>query len=346
MDRQKPKMKLGMICRMDNSGLGTLSWEFARHLKPDKVLLVEHEIHANFPERYEDFETKTISRHTQIGTKDWSETLDWFFSDIDVVFSAETFYDWSLIPKARKAGVKTVLYTMYEMTPEKMPYYPDLLLCPSKLDYDVFKDYLTRVEYLPVPVATDKLRWVKREKAKTFIHPASHTGMNFRKGTKLLLDAIPLVKSDVKFRIFTWHNVFETKDPRCEVEVVNFKNYWQLWREGDVLVYPQDYNGICLPVIEAMSCGLAVITTDIYPFNEYMPRELMFQPEEMYTTRAANRLIETEAARIDPKAIAEKIDEWANRDISKFSEYGRDWAVDNSWLTLLPKYTKLLESVQ
>jgi glycosyltransferase involved in cell wall biosynthesis len=168
--------------------------------------------------------------------------------------------------------------------------------------------------------------------------------MSGRKGTQLFLDAIPMVKSDVKFIIYSWRP-FESNDPRLEVKVQNFKNYWQMWREGDVLVYPQDYNGICLPIIEAMTSGLGVITTDIYPFNEYMPKELLFKPRSMYKTRAAPSLMETDAARIDPRDIAAKIDEWANRDISRFSKYGKEWGEQNNWETLGPKIAETLENL-
>lgn len=328
---------MNQIARYDNSGLGTLSREFARHLKPVKVALVQNHRFQTFPERYSEFD----SRKVEIFDKDF---YDWFLKD--TVFSIETFYNWNIVKEARARGVKTVLYTMYEMSPKQMPLMPDLLLCPSKLDYDVFKDYPTRVEYLPVPVATDRLQWKKRTKAKTFIHSASHGGMSGRKGTQLFLDAIPKVKSDVKFKIYSWSNQYNVPDDnRVELSVVNFKNYWQIWRDGDVLVYPQDYNGICLPIVEAMSSGLGVITTNIYPFNEYMPKDLLFDGYEQYTTRAAPHLIETEAVKISPDAIAEKIDEWANKDISEFSEYGKTWAEANSWDRLLPAYKDLLNSL-
>ncbi|MHA1344392.1 MAG: glycosyltransferase [Promethearchaeota archaeon] len=177
-----------------------------------------------------------------------------------------------------------------------------------------------------------------------FIHTASHGGMNERKGTKLLIEAMKYVKSDIKLIIYSW-KPYEFSDKRIENKVVNFKNYWQVWREGDILVYPQDYNGICLPIVEAMASGLAVITTDIYPFNKYIPKELMFKSEYFYTTRAAPNLMEVDAAHINPKSIAQKIDEWANKDISKFSEYGKKWAKENSWGALLPKYIKLFNEL-
>lgn len=329
-------MRIGMLARYDNSGLGNLTWEFARHIRPSKVLLVQNNVHQTFPERYDEFENKKYATPAD---------FDWLLEDVDVVFSAETFYDQSLIPRARKKGVKTVLYTMYEMTPDPMSYIPDVLLCPSKLDYDTFKDYSTRVEYIPYPLATDRLAWQKRSRGEVFIHPASHTGMNFRKGTKLFLDAIPYVEADVKFVIYSWKDVFFSADPRVEIKIMNFRNYWNIWKTGDVLVYPQDYNGICLPVVEALGSGLGVITTDIYPFNEYLPKDLLFKPTGMYTTRASYGLLPVEAARIDPKSIAEKIDFAATHPLDDYSEYGLKYSEEHSWEALLPKYLDLFESL-
>lgn len=329
-------MRIGMICRYDNSGLGTLSWEFARHLKPHKVLLVENGVHQTFPERYKDFDTRKALNSIN------GELREWLLSDIDVLFTFETFYDWSLIKDCRKKGIKTVLYTMYEMTPDPIPLHPDLYLCPSQLDYDVMPDPKI---YLPVPVATDRLIWRQRTIAKDFIHTASHGGVAGRKGTQLLLDAWVLVKNpNVRLTIYTW-KPFTSPDPRVTIKVVNFKNYWQAWREGDVLIYPQDYNGICLPVVEALASGLAVITTDIYPFNRFLPKDLLFVHDGLYKTRAAPKLLETDAARINIEKIAAKIDEYAEKDITQYSRFGRFWAKENSWEKLLPEYRRVLNNL-
>ncbi len=247
------KPRIGMICRFDNSGLGTLSWEFSRHLKPDKILLIQNGVFQTFPERYKEWEDGRIKIVHPFGTVT-PKQADWLLEDIDILFTCETFYDWSLVKRARPKGVKTVLYTMYEMTQEIMSLHPTHYLCPSELDMKYFPEGTL----LPPPIATDRLIWKERKIAKHFVHSGSHSGVSGRKGTQLLLDAIPLVKTqDIKFTIYSWQANFQVPDdPRIEVKVVNFKNYWQMWREGDVLIYPQDYNGICLPIVEAMSSGL------------------------------------------------------------------------------------------
>jgi len=333
-------MKIGLIARACNSGLGSLSREFADHLNPKKVLITSNGVFKTFPERYARFETQ-IARP---GLPFMDGEKDWLVKDIDVLLSIETFYDWSIIAHCRRAGIKTALITMCEMTPELLPRNPDLFLCPSKLDYDIFKRFGIQRQYIPIPLNTEKLVWRRRAKAEVFIHSASHGGMNNRKGTHLLIEAMKYVRSPISLIIYSWIP-FECDDSRVKIRLQNFENYWQVWKEGDVLAYPQDYNGICLPIVEAMASGLGVITTDIYPFNEYMPKELLFKPKEMYRTRAQFGAIEMDAAKIDPHDIAVKIDEVYGMDLGKFSDYGKKWAYKNSWEILLPQYKDALQKL-
>lgn len=334
-------MKIAALVRCDNSGISNVTWEFTKHLKPSKVCIIINSANQNFPERYDGITSIKVTNSLS------TEQYEWLTDDVDVLWTAETFYDWRIIDYCRKKNVKTVLTTMIEMTAEKLPKYPDVFHCPSKLDYEVFTEKFSNEKvFIPWPINTDVLPWKKRTKAKHFIHTASHGGMNGRKGTQLLLEAMQYVKSDIKLTVYAWKNEYKIpNDPRIEVQIKNFKNYWQVWREGDVLVYPQGANGICLPIVEAMSSGMAVITTDIYPFNEYMPKDLLFKPTSSFKKRMAPALLEVEDYKISPESIADKIDMIANKDISKYSEYGKKWAKEHSWKKLLPRYVDMFKSV-
>lgn len=335
-------MRIGMICRYDNSGLGSLSWEFARHLKPTKVLLMENGVFQTFPERYAEFDTIVAKARGDINAK----SAAWLADGVDIIISFETFYSFSVIAEARKRGVKTALVTMYEMTPDRLHLYPDAFICPSPLDLKVFKEQFAGAPsyYLPIPVATDRLHWKERTAAREFVHTASHGGMNGRKGTSLFIEAMRHVKEDVRFTIYSWRHFF-CEDKRAEVKVVNFKNYWQAWREGDVLVYPQDYNGISLPCLEAFASGLGVITTDIEPFGDWLPQRLLVKHDGLRKTRAASGLIEVDAATIDPVKFAAKIDLVAKTGVAAESLMGRKHAMVNSWERLLPSYLETLEKI-
>lgn len=330
-------LRVALIARCDNSGLGTLSWEFARHLRPDKVLLVENGVFQTFPERYKNFKTRRVPARGSIAP----ELMQWLLTDIDVVLSIETFYNWELVSEARRNGVKTALVTMFEMSRESLPIKPDLFICPSTLDFKAMPDPKV---YLPIPLATDRLEWRQRTKAQHFIHTASHGGMNLRKGTPHIIEAMKYVESDIDVTIYSWIP-FHADDPRVKVKRVLFENYWQVWREGDALIYPQDYNGICLPVSEAFASGLGLVTTNIPPFNEWLPKECLFSPAGFYKTRAATGLIEVDAAKIDPRVLARKIDEVAASDLSSVSLAGKRYAEENSWDILLPRYLKVLEDL-
>lgn len=327
--RQKPR--IAFIARGDNSGLGSCSWELFRHLKPERVLIVQNGVFPIFPERYEG--ARVLGGEESMTT----EVQDWLMDGMDVVISIETFYSNDLCERARKKGVKTALVTMCEMVDLAHVQKPDLNICPSKLDMDLMGEPKV---YIPWPVATDRLVWKKRETANTFVHIGSHGGMKGRKGTGLLVEATRYMKSDAKIIIYSWQG-FYTTDKRIETRFIQFKNYWQCWKEGDVLVYPQNGNGICLPTVEAFASGLGVITTDIYPFD-FFPQPLLIKPTSIETKAVQDGLQPIPMATIDPREIARLIDTWHGKDIGEFSLAGKAWAEENSWEKLLPSYETAL----
>ena len=95
---------MAFIARADNSGLGTLSREFARHLKPEKVLIVQNGVYEIYPERYSEFSTKVVSARGTITKED----KDWLLDGVDVLFSLETFYDWGIIKDFKNNLIREV----------------------------------------------------------------------------------------------------------------------------------------------------------------------------------------------------------------------------------------------
>lgn len=309
---------------------------FNEHIGFEKALILDNGKYASFPERF-----PNARRVTKITAED----VDWLFHGIDLFIAFETPYEWNLFRLARKRGVKTILIPMYECEPKPLPAYPDVVLAPSLLDYDVFKDEAKanfQIEYLPIPVDRLKVPFRQREKALTFQHNAGHGGIIGRNGTTELLAAIPMLKSDAKVIIYTQKKI-DFDHPKCEIRVGNFENYWDMWGSNDVFIFPHKFDGLSLPIQEALSSGMPVISTAIYPFTQWLPQDWLFHAAEFMNIRAWDRHVDV--AVIEPSVIAGMIDEWYGKSIAKDSSRANKLAEEISWGKMLPKYLQLFKKI-
>jgi len=325
--------KIGIIARIDNGGLANLTYDFWKHIHEITKALV---IVSNSP--YQDF--KRYPEQIICQGFPTLEQIEEFLKDIDIVLAFETPYNWNVISMAKERGIKTILMPMYEWTEENPPIEPDLYLCPSLLERDIYKYYPTKSEHLPVPVDRKMFPFKLRTKAKTFLFNNGHGGSKGRNGLKELLKAIPLVKSDVKFIIRSQVPIQEITDKRVDVRIGETKRE-DLFKEGDVFIFPRKFGGLQIPTWESLSSGLPVLSTDLYPFNEILPKNWFFKANRIEKTQTAsvNRIIDV--AIVDPKKIAEKIDEWANKNITKESKKANEIAKKISWESMHDKYINI-----
>ena len=331
-------MRIAGIFRCDNSGLGILSEAFYKHLPIAKVMIVSNNVYEIHPER---FPGAIICK---IGTPDLEE-IDEFLKDVDLVLTFETPYNWNLFSEAKKRGIKTVLIPNYEWLPPTIPVVPDLFICPSKLDYDEVVNNSSfgnkdNAVYLPIPIDRERTPFKLRKKAETFLFNNGHGGYMDRNSSKELFEAISLIKKDIKFKIHSQVYFPDViNDSRVEV-VYGDVPYEELYSEGDVFLFPHKFDGLSLPIQEALSAGLPIISTDIYPHNTYLPKEWLFKPEIM-TKIFIKR--EMDMAIINPVMLAQKIEEWAGKDIEKESRIANELAEKWSWKNLKPKYLEVFK---
>jgi len=332
-------MRIGLIARADMSGLGVLSQAFYKHLPFDKIMVVSNNVYPSRPEIYKD------PIVCKIGTPDLEE-IDEFLKDIDIVLTFETPYNWNLFSEAKKRGIKTILIPNYEWLPSTIPVVPDLFICPSKLDYDeVINNSMfgnKNAVYLPVPIDREETPFKLRSKAEIFLFNNGHGGYMDRNSSKELFEAISLIKKDVKFKIHSQVYFPDIiNDSRVEV-IYGDIPYKELYSEGDVFLFPHKFDGLSLPIQEALSAGLPIITTDIYPHNTYLPKEWLFKPEIM-TKVFIKR--EMDMAIINPVKLAKKIEEWAGKDIEKESKKADKLASKWDWKVLKSEYLEVFKNV-
>lgn len=346
----------GMICRADNSGLGNQTWEMFRHLKPAKVLIMDislHNGHTNHFERYDNDWGCEITIHKSKPCQELltDEAIDLWIENLDLVVTTEIPYNYNLFSKCRGKGIKSILIPNFEFldyTNRPTLPKPDLFLVPSMWHFEDMKALHPNTKYVPVPVNRDLLPFRKINQAKTFIHVAGVELYEDRNGTGIVLEAIKHVKSDVKFIIYSQHKLDPELSTRENIEIrYNIDNYFNIYKEGDVLLLPRRFGGLTLQLNEAMSCGMIPIMPNISPQNEFL------HPASLISTCGSKKIMtrgaELKCYDVSPKVLASRIDQLAQLrpdETEKLNEYSNQYAESISWEKLKSVYLTIFEEVR
>ena len=333
------KFRLGLVARCDDSGLGSLSQDFFKWLEPEKVLTV-YGRYNNHPER---FPNAIICNQ---GMPNLKQIKD-FLKDIDILLTFETPYNWNLISEAKKKGIKTVIIPNYEWTTANPSVEPDLWLCPSKLDYKIYSEEGKNAIYLPIPIDRTRIPFKLRKVAKTFIFNNGHGGSIGRNSAREMVEALAripegtgakfIVRSQVQLDAMLTmpHTTFKFGEAKKE----------ELFDEGDIFVFPHKFDGLSLPIQEAIAAGMPVITTDFFPFNEMLPKELLFPFDDKARAKLDEDTRTIDIHLIYPRDLADKISEFVGKDITALSMKMNELAESYSWFTLKDKYLETLNNL-
>lgn len=333
-------MNLGIIARSDNTGLGYQTKSYYDHLSPAKTLVVDiSSINGNeqHPEWYPD---GVFTRGFPL-TKDLSKFLD----GLDVVLTAESPYNYELYSLARQKGVKTAVAYNYEFFDWfKYPEYPlpDLLIAPSMWNYGVIDEFAQakgiKHIYLHHPVDRQQFPFSPRTTSKP-IHIAGKPAAHDRNGTWDFLQAFPDGTVITQSLELAQHIRMRYRHSKVYTGIGNPADMYKL---GDILILPRRYGGNCLPLNEALSCGMPVIMPDISPNNHLLPSEWLVQAsvKEYFEPRTK---IEVHA--INVGALQEKMEWFRHTDMLEQSIKANVIADSISWDTLKPKYLEALEGL-
>lgn len=315
-------------------------------MRPERTLLVDMgELARGFPMHPERYPDATTVRYTP-GNLPESVARDWL-QGLDVVFSAETFYDWRLTRWAREAGVATVCqvnpeFYLHSIDPTLRGLEPTVWWAPSPWWMDKLPD---DARLVGVPVAADRfaMRPPERDGPLRVLHVAGHRANGDRNGTIATLMALRLLREPTRVTIVTQdarlpRNRRGRLNPGVELDVVTsgVPNYWDLYGGQDVLLLPRRYGGLCLPVQEAMAAGLAVVMTDTEP-NDWWPTM------RVKVTRRGSVGTPSGPARLhnaDPKDIAIALRRLANEPdlLAEQQQRSVAWAEAHSWEAMRPQY--------
>lgn len=342
-------MKIGLWgARGDRRGLAIQTGEFARHIRPDRVMGFDltAEDRSPYPCDWSDYDglDLTVAQPMSLTR---SDALRWL-SGLDVVFAAETFYVDDLPVWAHQRDVATVC----QVNPEfyrwaKEPHLPHATVEVAPTRW--LLDRLPGVRHLPFPVDRDRCAYEQRplgHDPPTFLHVAGHRAMLDRNGTQIVLKALSrtTVPMRVVIRSQSELNVGNRSYPNVDVQVKveDVADYWRLYDGADVLVLPRRYGGQSLQMNEALSCGMPVLASDLPPQNGWLP------PATLVPVRRRRRF-PTQAGYVDAWAtdadrLAGRMDRLASDPelLSKLSASADRRASAISWETLHDDYMAVL----
>ena len=332
-------MRVGVVSTLTDRGIGIQTWEAARNLGAS-VLFVETRDRSavSHPERAP--EATRAEWRGELNAK----TVQAWLRTVDVVYSAETFFDPRFCQWARMAGTRTVLHANPEFWTGQ--HRPDVLWTATPWRRDVMPPH---TEVVPFPVATDRFvddgpKFTSTGRKPQWLHVAGKRALADRNGTDILLDALPSLTEPCVVRIAVQHgdvpSVPKTA-PGVEVYVTTARDdYWTLYAGHDALVMPRRYGGLCLPVQEAMAAGLAVLMPDVSP-NDVWPT--VRAPAEFHrkVTMPCGR-VPTYA--VQPGVLASMMDQLADPEVrGVWQQRSRGWAQAHSWDALRPVWLAAME---
>src|SRR4029077_10533660 len=182
-----------------------------------------------------------------------------------------------------------------------------------------------------------------RTQARKFVF-INGTGDRGRNSLHVLLEAIPLVKSPVEFLIRSQVPIPPISDTRVSVQMEEV-DYEDLWKEGDIYLHLHRWDGLSLPINEAMAAGMPIIAPNFYPHNEFLPKKLLFPIESTGRECLLEGLREIDVHVISSSTVAQKIDEVAlmqEHEIASLSQAVNQLADERSWSRLRPKFIETL----
>jgi glycosyltransferase involved in cell wall biosynthesis len=325
---------VGLVGFACDTGLGNAASTFAEHLPFARRLVLAHPTFGINPTRLDD--------RCALGSLDMpGEAVDSWLDGLDAVFAIQAGYAPDLWRRARARGILTVLMPNAEWF---APRHPDIALidrfiAPTLSCAEMLAEagLGERTVFIPHAIDTHRFAFRRRARAERFLHVRGW-GDGDRKGTAFVVEAARQCP-EIPFIIRT-----QTPIPGAlpaNVELLGaVASPEALYADGDVAIQPSRYEGVGLPILEAMAAGLPTLVPDVPPMNEYAAG-----PELIVKSgRTTHSLVghPFPVAEVDVDDLAHAIRRLHGQPIGGLSEAARRRMEERSWDRLRPDYLDAL----
>jgi glycosyltransferase involved in cell wall biosynthesis len=321
--------KWAIVGIKDDTGSGKLSLDLKRLLFPARPLVTPSYRLEGHPIADTDFWIPDDAEDARI-----EEALNGI--DLIIVLEDRAIHR-RIICAAKSRGLKVHFLALWEWF---NPYDPikkliDKIICPNRYcEFVVRKFGFENTVNLTWPVDVRHLpERLIFGPAKTFVHIAGKIGHDDRKATVLTLQAFHCaLGKDISLIVHSQAPLpEEISDPRITCSIGNIPDYLDLYREGDVFIQVSKAEGLGLCILEAIACGLPVLTTNYPPMNEYgLDRRMLVQTHWGKKPSLQANYIPNAHLKIPRVRNLTKRIEWcATHDMTPLSSGNRKWALRN-----------------
>jgi glycosyltransferase involved in cell wall biosynthesis len=262
------------------------------------------------------------------------DTLILQMKTLDGIICIERLH-WNplLITAAQKLGLKIVCVPMWEWFRGTDTEWNivDRFLCPNQKSLEVLHSYgfsnAHKVNWA-LNISSLPIRKINGA-AQTFFHNAGLVDHDDRKGTNIVVEAFTKIKNpDLRLIIrMQKKKPLPKLDERIDVRVCNLQNPSELYLEGDAAIQPSMMEGLGFMVLEAVCCGLPVITTNAPPMSEYVCNHLMRARKQIFKRKSfAYKSAAIKHSHLTPPSISSLVNriEWCSRnDLTNISNENR-----------------------
>lgn len=337
-------MRLGLIARSEVArGLAIQTHSFYENMPVDRVLEIVMPEGRNgesaadwYPGSMKvdyDATTHTLDRDAMIN----------FLEGLDVVFTAETPYDWSMLDIARDLHVATVIQGNPEFykhgRPKGPTQHPTEWWWPTMWRIGM----LPSGPVMPCPQPNMPFMPVSHGGPLRVLHTIGKRAWKDRNGTDVFMQAMRLVTADIEVTVHgidgELPEVWPQKNVKWTMVPDAIKDRWSIYEGQDVLVLPRRYGGNSLPALEAAACGLVVMMPNHQPNDELaglLTRNSQIRNEVLPCGMVA-------FADPDPYSIATMVDELARTDAPLLALQTDQYQRAPRWEHWRPRYLKRME---
>lgn len=304
------------------TGLGTETRWFAKLLQPKRWIVGPHRLGYG-----DSFDAIGVERVR-------SDLTDRALDGIDVLVCIErpTERDApALVREAKRRSIRTVLLTNPEWTvPQGKPSWCelfDLLVARTNMGIDQLNETTWekirggRVRYADLPVALDEFPFTLRESAERAVYVHGWGGVADRKGWPEVQEMLACHDVIQEFTIKSQRNKQNIAAKSAD-----------LYADADVLLMPSRWEGLGLPLLEAMASGCLVLATNAPPMSDFLHAAYKYEAQQMLLPVERTSQVTTcqpwTAYHCSPKGMAEamrRVRSFHPEKVRRLSQAGRDY---------------------